>query len=191
MKLQKNTTKRTRKKIWILIILVIVLVAGSAAVYAFRDPLGLVDDNPSADEQYTAPTNEEEQLGEETTEQTSDNNAANNETNGTVPSDTPDQDNSESPYSIRISSINQNDTNLQIRTMITPLTTGGECTLSLGKAGEKTVTQTASVQNMPSYSTCQGFNIDTSTLANGSWSVQVSYEKDGVTAIANGTAVIQ
>lgn len=187
MKIKKSTKKQT---IIILAVAAIVLIGASASAYVFREELGFVQHENVEEINYEEPT-ESELQGEETAEIEID-----------LPEEAPaqpeqtneeqqDAPSSESEHTITISSINQDGSTLQIRTMITPLANDGECKISLGKASETPVQQTAQIQNMPSYSTCQGFNIDTSSLAKGSWNVEVSYTKDGKTSTGRGTATIQ
>lgn len=63
--------------------------------------------------------------------------------------------------------------NLVIRTTINQLLTSGTCTLTLTN-GSKTVTRSANIAQNPSSSTCQGFDVPTSELGSGTWSISIA-----------------
>lgn len=68
--------------------------------------------------------------------------------------------------------------NLKIRTAIKYITSSGTCILELSKSGEKSITKTVGVQPLSNISTCQGFDIATKGLSQGTWQATVSYEGD-------------
>ena len=183
-----NKKSDTRKIIIIAVAAALVLGGG---VYAFREQLNLV---PSEETTSTEQPTEQE-AHEETIEQNNvpdSNNSGDDEAKDSpAPSDggtTPDK---QSATDVIISSINQDGNTMAIRTIIQPLVSGGECTLAMSKSGQDPVRQTAGVQNMPSYSTCQGFNVDVSGMAKGSWNVEITYTKDGLSKVGRGTAVVR
>lgn len=76
---------------------------------------------------------------------------------------------------IIVSSSNQNDGVLQVRTLISSIVNDGTCTLTLTKNGA-TVTKVANVQALPGSSTCKGFDIPVTELSSGIWSATISFE---------------
>lgn len=182
----KIQNKKNTKKIIILSSAFALVLAAGAGAYTFREQLGLTE---SDETNYTAPSREEIS-GEDTAEQANPDDTSQSSDDPTIPNGT-DNPSSNSPYRLTITSINQIDNTLQIRTMISPLVSDGNCKISLGKAGESTIEQTANIQSMAQYSTCQGFNIDTTNLAKGSWSVEVTYSNNDLSTTGRGTAVVE
>ena len=182
----KNTKKN---KIVVVSAIAVLLVGAAASAYVFREELGIVKSN---DSEYTEPS-EDEIAGEDTSEQTDESENTDTPTTNDVTSEQEDTDVDEntSPYTVAITAADQNNTLLRIRTIISPITSGGECKLSLGKVGQSSIQQTAAVQAMSSYSTCQGFNVNTAGLEKGSWSVEITYTKDGKSSVGRGTAIIK
>lgn len=85
---------------------------------------------------------------------------------------------------------NVNDGVLQLRFRIDSKVSNGICTLTLSK-GSATVTRT--VSTFPSggqYSTCQGFDIDISDLATGTWSLKLTVESPTIIGTASGEVTI-
>lgn len=76
---------------------------------------------------------------------------------------------SSSALDIQITSINQNDPLLQIRTLVLPIINSGTCTLILEREGVNTYTSTVDITSMPNSSTCAGFDIPLSSLVRGQW----------------------
>ena len=188
----KIKNKKSHKKAIIISSIVAVLLLGGGA-YALRDQLGLTSSHDEA--QFEEATGNDRQ-GETTAEQEQDQSNpdwnSSSDDNASKPDEQTPPDTTTPPADeVIISSINQDGNTLAIRTIIQPLVNGGQCTLAMSKVGQTPVRQTAGVQNMPSYSTCQGFNIDVSGMAKGSWNVEVTYTKDGKNKIGRGTAVIR
>jgi hypothetical protein len=78
---------------------------------------------------------------------------------------------------VMITAANQTDTQLQVRTMISTVTTTGSCTLVLSQ-GDTRITRDANVQAASSTTTCMGFDIPISELGSGSWNLTVNFEND-------------
>jgi len=96
-----------------------------------------------------------------------------------------------SAASVTISSANQNNGTLQVRTIISEVTTTGNCKLSLEQAGQKTITQSAGTQALGSYSVCQGFDVSTAGMAKGQWKISITYtDQAGKTSSATQTVEI-
>ena len=96
------------------------------------------------------------------------------------PATDPQSNSSQSPSTsdleVAITSTNQNNGMLQIRSLITPILGSGTCHLELSKLGSPSLRSDASVQNLSSSSTCQGFDIAIASLSPGVWRVVLSVE---------------
>lgn len=73
---------------------------------------------------------------------------------------------------VGFSAINQNDTTLQVRTIIQEVLSTGSCDITFQKS-DQIVTKTAPVYPNASISTCQGFDIPIEELSPGTWEVTV------------------
>lgn len=82
---------------------------------------------------------------------------------------------------IAITASAQNGSTLQIRTLISTISTNGICTLTLEKSGRPTVTKTVQVQALAATSTCKGFDVPVSELANGKWKATISFSDNDLT----------
>lgn len=91
-----------------------------------------------------------------------------------------------------ISSANMNGATLGVRTILQTIDSSGSCKLTLSKTGEQSLVKTAGTQTMGSYSSCQGFDIDTTSLAKGDWQLQLTYTGSaGQTGSASKVVTIQ
>jgi hypothetical protein len=100
--------------------------------------------------------------------------------NDQPPSPTPNPG-SKSTVSLAITSTNQNDVTMQIRSIIYSIQNTGTCTLTLTKLNNPTITMTAGVQALPSSSTCKGFDVPLSQLSKGQWTANLDFSNDTVT----------
>lgn len=80
--------------------------------------------------------------------------------------------------SIIITASSQNDSNYQIRTLISAVVTGN-CTLTLTK-GSSTVSKTTDISTFAQSSTCKGFDIPLTELSKGTWTVNIKFESADV-----------
>ena len=90
-----------------------------------------------------------------------------------------------------ITATNQTSSDYQIRTLISALSSGGSCTLTMTKPGATTVTQTSGVQDLSNTSTCQGFDVPLSELSSGTWNVTVNFSSSTLTGSAAKAVIIQ
>lgn len=109
--------------------------------------------------------------------------------NKSTPS-TPQSNNSKSAVTVGITAANQNDATVQIRTIIYTPTNTGSCTLTLTKGSTK-ITKTASVQALPSSTTCKGFDIPISELSAGKWQIMLHFENTELTGDATGSITVE
>jgi hypothetical protein len=92
---------------------------------------------------------------------------------------------------VSITSLNQNESALQIRSLISAVEGTGVCTLTLTSNGKPTVTKTSNSQALASTSTCQGFDIPVSELPAGTWHVVIEYASSTLTGSAIQDIVIK
>lgn len=77
---------------------------------------------------------------------------------------------------IEITSANQTNSNLEIRTQINKVTSSGKCTLNMSEvSGSGVINQSSAVQSLASISTCEGFNVPLSSLSSGYWNITINY----------------
>lgn len=89
-----------------------------------------------------------------------------------------------SSVSISISSSGQSDQTYQMRTIINTIDDTGTCTLTMKSAGQQEITQSVGTQSMGSYSVCKGFDVPASSLGQNTWSTEIKYANQSVTATA-------
>lgn len=88
-----------------------------------------------------------------------------------------------------ISYKNINDGQLVLRTTIDQALHSGSCILTM-KSGDKTVTKSADIVQNPSSSSCMGFNIPTSELTPGSWTINIKIKSGTSSMELNDTVNI-
>jgi hypothetical protein len=183
MKIQNKKTYSKSKIIITSTILVILIISSLALyIYAFNGSIfGWSLSNKASQDSsinYEKPSDDQKKAGD-TIKETSANNESDSTKPGTSGSDQPQapvpQDNGKGKVEMTITSSSVNDGVLQLRSIISAISSTGTCTLTLSKDG-KTVTKTASVQALANASTCQGFNVNTSELSPGSWLASLHFE---------------
>lgn len=92
------------------------------------------------------------------------------------PSPTPKSNgsNTQGP-TIDITSVNQDNGVLSIRTTIDSTNANGVCNLLMTKDGSSPITQQVELDDYGSYSVCKGFDIPKTSLSSGNWHITVSY----------------
>lgn len=121
---------------------------------------------------YAPATSEEIKAGEDIKEQNS-----KTDTTGSDTSPAASQENtSKSTVGIEITAANQNGNTINVRTLIQTLSSSGSCTLSMTGPAGKTYNASAKTQSGPSSSTCMGFDIPTTSLSPGAWTMTINYE---------------
>lgn len=73
---------------------------------------------------------------------------------------------------------------LMIRTFIEYVTSDGKCTLNMTGPNGATYTATADVQAASSSASCKGFNVPTSSLGAGAWTITINFENNNVSGSA-------
>jgi hypothetical protein len=128
---------------------------------------------------YSPPTQAQQQAGAKAKQQAENNT---NQTPGTSstqnplstqPATTPTT--KPTVVNLVFSALNQTTNTLQIRTDIeSAVTNQGSCSLILTN-GNQTFNQTATVEALASFSTCQGFDVPLTSLSSGNWTVKVNF----------------
>lgn len=101
------------------------------------------------------------------------------------------QPNGKSTVEVTITAVNQTDTTLQIRSLISTLDLSGSCTLKLQKEGASPVTQTVGVQSLTNTTTCKGFNIPIDQLPSGTWQASLLFDSTSYTGNTSQTITIK
>jgi len=161
-----HINKGSKSKKIVLALVLLLLVAG--AVFAYMQ-LSTKNDSDTVDTINTEkPTNEQIKAGNDTkTDTIESDNSKNPETPTTPTSKMP---------TLTITAANQNGATVQIRTLIDSVISSGTCTLVMTQ-GESSITRTVNVQALSSSSTCMGFDIPTSDLAqNGEWTIAITLQ---------------
>ena len=177
--------KNINKKLLIILVVIIILLIGATCYYFFVYKPN--QDNTSK-VSYDAPTSNE-LTGETTTEQTE---SGQENTSDSTTDTNSNQSNvkTTSPYSVSISSLNQDESYVMVRALISPLVSGGHCTLTLLSSSGKKVTKMSAVQATSSSATCQGFNVAKSELSSGTWTASITYTStSNVTSTADSESI--
>lgn len=171
----------TRKKIVIATcILLLILVASAIVYYSHRDRTTKSTTNPVPQKpiNYTPPTSDQVTTGDQIKKQSVDSQQQNNDTSPSTP--TP----------VMITSINQSSGVIYIRSIIQKVTNSGSCTLTMSNNTGGSYTTTSKVQAMASSSTCEGFNIPSSKLSPGNWSITITFSDGLSSGSASGSVTV-
>jgi hypothetical protein len=186
MKLKQTTI---RKPIIIATIVAAVIVA-SSSYYVFAMNGSIFgwklhkDTSGDSSINLSPATDEEKQAGSDVKQQTADPGKPD------VSSDPTGNDTAGTDLPITFTAVNQNGAKLQVRAEIQALVSNGTCTLTLTKGGA-TVTKNAPTQATASVSTCQGFDVATSELSPGTWTLTLNVSADGKTGQASTTTNVE
>ena len=153
------------------------LIAGGVYAYHIQTQPATEKNTPSntdeSDINYEKPTDDQQQAG---------NDAKEDAVNNDAPSTASD---------ISITSANQADGVLRIRTTITTVDEAGTCTLLMTMAGETDITLSAGTQTLGSYSVCKGFDVPTASIKKGTWQAKVTYSGSGKTSTATQNILVE
>lgn len=175
------------KKVLLVVLVLIVTVIGIGGYYLYTKSV-----STQSNQSYNQPTQQQIQNGQTIKKDSIDSKgSANSSSSDQVPSPTSNGDGEKATLGVHITSVNQNDSNLLVRSQLDSTITEGTCTLSLSKTGSATVTKTSGVQVLANTSTCSGFNVPLSELSAGSWNISLVFANDTLTGTANTTVTIQ
>lgn len=186
--MQEINRFHSRKRVAIIIsvtVAALIIAGGTSAYYLSQASPQSKNDNvstPNNTVDYGAATDEQKKAGEDAKKDFLE------RTEGE--SETPTQSSGSS--SVSISSVNQSGTTLSIRTVISiSVQATGSCKLTLSMSGQADIVRTTDVQDMGSYATCKGFDIDTSSMAKGAWKISLYFSGDIVGAVATDTVEVR
>ena len=185
MKIQKVKSKKNL----VLIAAATVVTITVIAAYAFYAS------NPSSNSsQGTAnlddATDEQRQAGLDTKEQSIQSNGAKPNSSGSDPLPEPSilPDNTKQ-VDVTITAANQNGNVLQVRSLISALTSTGTCTLTITQ-GESKVKKESGVQSLANSTTCSGFDIPVAELQKGDALLQLNFSGDNISGSTSRTVKI-
>lgn len=185
--IQPKNTKKTLLIAFPVILLVIILLAISA--YYKVGPFAPKINNAI---NFDKPTSEQVDTGSQTKQQTIDqSNNKDNTGSDPTPAPQPVEGSDKKTVNMEITAINQTNTALQIRTLIQTITSEGTCSLSMNGPSGKTYTSTATIQALPSSSTCKGFDVPLTELSQGVWMITVSFTNDNLATSATREITIK
>lgn len=183
MKINKSSsTSKTKVAIIITCVLLLICASLMVYVYAFNGNLLGWQANNSMDSSGNKPaTSEQKQAGETKKQETVEKSEVSPEARpatqtpeASKPTAAPSD--ARSDTAVSITAANQNGNTLQIRALISSIDSSGTCTLTISQSGRPNVTKTAPIQTLAHNSTCQGFDISTSELTTGSWTITLTYD---------------
>lgn len=166
-----NKDKKLNKFVVIVIVLVVAVAAYLAVASFFRwypfasKDVSLTEGSKKAnDVNYGSPTSDQQQAGTDAKKESEER-----------PSSISPPVQSQDSAQLAITSKNQQNGLLEIRTTISAIDNSGKCVLTMKKTGSPTVTQEAGTQSMGSYSVCMGFDVQTGSMAKGDWTTEIKY----------------
>lgn len=192
--------KKNHKKLYVIIAILLVLLAGLFAyVYAFNGSIFGWKVRQTALEASSTdnntPTEDQKKTGKQVNGNTVNSPDTTKPSTSGSGSDTPPapvpQPDGKSIVEIGVTSTDQNDSNLRIRTVIYSVQGSGTCTITLTKPGSRAVTQTVDIQPLPTTSTCKGFDVPLSQLSAGEWKATLTFSNDTMTGTTIKTIAVQ
>jgi len=183
MKISRQSPKRKKYITIISIVVAVLLLVTVGFAYGYHIGPFQTDTKPAIN--LSPATSDQKNAGDAQKKTTAD-----QSTKVTPDSTPPDNAESGSEVLVTITALNQNNTVVQIRSLIEAVSDNGICTLTMTK-GSTTLTRTSGTQAQPSSSTCKGFDIPTNELSIGSWNVTMSVNINGNTGSATGKITIQ
>lgn len=182
----KNKHKFPKKIIVICIVAISLFACAPIYVYNFKGNLfGWKSSQDSIDNSspidYNPATEEQKQAG----------NRAKSGSNDTPLAPTIIPGSNKKGVQVTITAANQNESTLQIRSLIGAVESTGKCTLTLTSTGQSTVIKTSTTQALASTSTCQGFDVPISELSVGAWRILIEFSSDTLTGSVTKDIVIK
>lgn len=180
MRVQK---KRAKKPLIITLIVVVLLAAGAGAYIWFsRDDSG----------QNTEQTTQNQENRDEAAAEDPDSEV--NRTGHEPEKDIPEAYEGENPNTSQsltgiISHKSVTGGQLVLRTTISQTLGSGSCQLRLTKDGQ-TVTRESNIAANPSSATCEGFDVPTSELSGGTWSIEITMRSGDRTGTIRDTVTL-
>ena len=168
-------------------VLAVALIIGAvSAAYALKIPPFTQRENSTIN--LDKPTNEEIQTGNDIKNEVNGDNSQTGSDPALPPEEITGSDNKS--VNVEITASNIEDSILRVRTLIQYVTATGNCTLTLTGPQQKVYTQTATVQALPSSSTCRGFDIALSNLSSGEWKIELSFADNNIIGSSSSKVLI-
>tara|TARA_B100000678_G_scaffold69367_1_gene56875 strand:+ start:652 stop:1245 length:594 start_codon:yes stop_codon:yes gene_type:complete len=192
----KKVNKRKKVILLISIVFAVVVIAAFLA-YAWKTQLGIFGYYPFGRAEnesinYDEPSQEELDAGETIKSDTVNNPPSTKPDNQQSSSDDDtDNSNTNNTVTMTISSAQQFESVVRIRTNIEELSSSGMCTLSMASSTGATYSQSSGVQPLTSYSTCKGFDINIGDLSPGTWDILINYSNGSVKGQASTEITIE
>lgn len=186
MKIQKKQSNKTKNillsgsALAVVLVLVIVFIRPLIFDKQINNPSSNTNSSDNID--YSPATNDQKQSG-------SDIKANGGSDQPSAPAVIPGSN--KKKVEVTITSTNQNNSILQIRTLVSTVTSEGTCTLTLSKTDSADIIKTAPIQPLASTSTCKGFDISTSGMSKGSWRASIVYDSDTLTGSVSKDLIIE
>jgi hypothetical protein len=176
MKIKSHPKKVMKYVLFTVGVLTVVGIAYGVYTYTQRQS----SPSTSSGTNYSPPTNDQVEAGEDTKKQVIDNSDKNSGS-----SDTPEDNSLRS----QVTTASVTDGTLYVRNEIEGVYQTGSCALTLAQ-GQQTVKKTAGVQPLAQSSTCKGFNIPVSSLTPGTWQIRIDVIIEGKKGTATSQVVI-
>jgi cytoskeletal protein RodZ len=161
--------KKSNKVVLVTFLVALALVASIAGLILYHKTNSGIDKINNPKEATRSDTS-----GEASTEQSSSDSVPKSNESTVDPKTSENSEISTVP--LTITSANQTSDTLRVRVLIQTITSGGSCRLRI-ISGDKTVVETKSnVQPMSGYTTCMGFDVDTSKLERSTVKISVDFE---------------
>lgn len=162
--------------------IVLLLLIGTAAAYYFElGPFKPTDSSVNLDE----PTEEQKQTGNDikqnSLDQVKDDDKA-QAGSDPLPDAKPIDGSDKQSVNAEITTANQDESKLHIRTLIQTITNTGTCTLTMSGPSDAEYNESVGVQALPSSSTCKGFDIPLDQLSTGQWTMNIEFNNNDLVA---------
>lgn len=179
------------KKIVVIASAITILLAATIA-YAYYSKIGPFTTHSNDSINLNKPTKDELETGERIKEQSVIPDGGKSASGSDpAPDPQPIEDSDKKSVHAEITVANQNESTLQVRTLIQTVTSMGTCTISMDGPQGKIYTSTADVQALASSSTCKGFDIPLDQLSPGTWVLSLNYESTDIIASASKEITIK
>lgn len=174
----KIQTKKSKKKLLIAIGIILLALCLAGAAYAYTQKLGPFKNTSTT----KSTTNEEKSSGAAIKKNSLENSNNQKGSSGSdpLPEPTPSSDGGKATVGMEITAANQNESVLNIRTLIQTISSEGSCLLKMTGSNGNGYTAMSDIQAMPSSSTCKGFDVPTANLTTGEWTIVISFENEDV-----------
>jgi len=192
MQISKRNTGKRKIAIILATLITLAAVAIATAVLAKIGPFEPKDNGTDTHVNLDKPSDEQVKAGEaikKDSVNSGDKGASSGSDSSTPPS--PSSSGNTTDVTMNITAANQDSDTLYIRTLIQLVTSSGSCQIKMNGPNGKTYSATSNVQAVSSSSTCEGFNIPTSNLSAGNWTINVTFSNGSYSAATSKEVTIK